>query len=84
MYYSSIYMLWGNLSTMGNLSINIGKPVTNGCKILGKRIPSGVIKHGWMENPRSEWSFFLKNTDFYGPFSSAMFDYRRVSIMDLS
>ena len=34
-------------------------------------IPSGVIKHGWLENPHFEWRIIdKKNTDFYGPFSS--------------
>ena len=33
--------------------------------------PSGVIKHGVLENPRTEWRFVAgKITDFYGPFSS--------------
>ena len=34
-------------------------------------VPSGVIKHGWLENPRTQWSFLARNlTDFYGPLSS--------------
>ena len=30
-----------------------------------------VIKHGWLENPRTEWRFIRRKiTDFYIPFSS--------------
>ena len=30
-----------------------------------------VIKHGWLENPRTEWRFLARKiTDFYSPFSS--------------
>ena len=31
----------------------------------------GVIKHGWLANPRTEWRFLARKiTDFCGPFSS--------------
>ena len=38
------------------------------------------IKHGWLENLRTEWTFIARRiTDLYGPFfQPAMFDYRRV------
>ena len=36
-------------------------------------LPSGVIKQGWLENPRTEWRFLARKiTYFYGPFSIAM------------
>ena len=50
-----------------------------------QKIPSGI--HGWLENPGTQWRFLQpvarKITDFYGPFSTAMFDYRRVPIISL-
>ena len=43
----------------------MGTPWVNG------GLPSGVIKDGWLENPRTEWRFKNeKIIDFYGPFSS--------------
>ena len=40
-------------------------------------IPSGVIKH--VENPRTEWGFLARKiSDKDGPFSIAMFVYRKV------
>ena len=42
--------------------------------------PSGFIKRGWLENPRTEWRFLARKiTDFYGfygPCFIAMFDDR--------
>ena len=36
-----------------------------------KVVSSGFMKHGWLENPRTEWRFYERNiTEFYGPFSS--------------
>ena len=35
----------------------------------------------WLENPRTECKFLARKlTKFYGPFFTAMFDYRRVRI----
>ena len=45
-------------------------------------IPSSFIKHGWLENPRTQWRFLgRKITDSCGRFilQQTMFDYRRVS-----
>ena len=41
-------------------------------------LPSGVMKHGWLENPRTEWII----TDFNGLCSIAMFDYQRVVMVN--
>ena len=33
-----------------------------------KFLPSGFIKHGWLENPRTEWRFLARKISyFYGP-----------------
>ena len=44
-------------------------------------LPSGVIKHGWLENHRTEWRFRLLGKSLISIFSMvhvhAMFDYRR-------
>ena len=38
-------------------------------------LPSGVIKHGWLENPRAEWRFLARKiTDRWSIFQHAMFD----------
>ena len=38
-------------------------------------LPSGVIKHGWLENPRTERRFLARKiTYFYDPFSVAVLD----------
>ena len=44
-------------------------------------VPSGVIKHGWLENPRTEIEALIGIHPLYmnGPFSTAMFDYGRVT-----
>ena len=40
---------------------------------------SGVIKHGWLESPQTEWRFIARTiTDIHRPFFIAMVDYRRV------
>ena len=42
-------------------------------------LPSGVIKHGWLENHQFEWRFLARKIiEFYGSFFMAMFDYQRV------
>ena len=39
-----------------------------------------VIRHGWLEHPRSEWRFLARKITYvYGLFSIAMFDYGRVN-----
>ena len=44
-------------------------------------IPSGVIKHGVLENPRTEWRFLArKSTDKWSIFQHAMFDYQRLKL----
>ena len=38
-----------------------------------------AIKHGVLENPRTEWRFIARKiTDQWSIFQHAMFDYRRV------
>ena len=38
-----------------------------------------VIKHGWVENPRTEWRFLARKiTDNWSILQHTMFDYRRV------
>ena len=46
-----------------------------GCLPTGdcQGVPSGVIKHGWLENPRAECRFLARKIiDLYGPFSSTL------------
>ena len=59
--------------------VTIGK---NHRKTIGKwwfygilwDLPSGVIKHGWLENPRTEWRFHRKIMNKWSIFQHAMFD----------
>ena len=32
---------------------------------LTESVTSGVIKHGWLENPRTEWRFLARNITFF-------------------
>ena len=42
---------------------------------VGKPLPSGVIKQGWLENPQLNAGFWLGKLLMNGPFFIAMFDY---------
>ena len=38
-------------------------------------LPSGVIKHGWLENPRTQWRYLARKiNDIWSIFQHAMFD----------
>ena len=48
--------------------------------LLCKLLSSGVIKHGWLENPRTEWRFQCENHwEKWWICQQAMFVYRRVT-----
>ena len=42
-------------------------------------LPSGFIKHGWLENPRAEWRFFHRKITFLN-IQQTVFDFQRVHV----
>ena len=64
----------------GGVTMKNGGLIMKNCGLTGfNALLYGVIKHGWLENPRPEWRLLAGQiTDTWSIFQQAMFDHRKV------